>query len=86
MLEQEPQGWQYIRLVTQIIFSGLELAPSQQPPESKASKEHSLLHLEVTIPSHLHTSNDLDIPTITQEQVTSRESLGQVAGTVHKQA
>jgi hypothetical protein len=40
----------------------------------------------VTIPSHLHTSNDLDIPAVAREQVTSGESLGQVAGTVHKQA
>ncbi|EAW20712.1 uncharacterized protein NFIA_112360 [Aspergillus fischeri NRRL 181] len=84
--EREPQGRQHTRPVTQIIFSGLELPPSQQPPESEASTEHGLLHREATIPGHSHTSNDLDVPAVAREQLTSGELQGQVAGTVDKKA
>ncbi|KAF4210314.1 hypothetical protein CNMCM5878_004631 [Aspergillus fumigatiaffinis] len=84
--EREPQGRQHTRPVTQITFSGLELAPSQQPSESEASTEHGLLHPEATIPGHSHTSNDLDVPAVAREQLTSGELQGQVAGTVEKHA
>ncbi|GFF28545.1 hypothetical protein IFM61606_10180 [Aspergillus udagawae] len=66
-------------MVKAIIFSGLELAPSQQPPESEASTEHGLLHPEATISGHSHTSNDLDVPAVAREQLTSRELQGPVA-------
>jgi hypothetical protein len=62
------------------------LAPSQQLPESKANTEQGLLHPEATIPGHLHTFNDLDVPGVAQELLVSRELQGQVAGTVDKQA
>jgi hypothetical protein len=84
--EREPQGRQHTRPVTQIIFSGLELAPSQQPLESEASTEHGLLHPEATIPGHSHISDDLDAPAVAQELLVSGELQGQVAGTVDKQA
>lgn len=76
------QGRQHTRPVTQVTFSGMELAPSQQPPETEASTGHGLLHPEATIPGHSQTSNDLHVPTVAQEQLASGELQGQVAGTV----
>jgi hypothetical protein len=76
------QGRQHTRPVTQVTFSGMELAPSQQPPETEASTEHGPLHPEATIPGHSRTSNDLHVPTVAQEQLAFGELQGQVAGTV----
>lgn len=64
----------------------MELAPSQQPPETEASTAQGLLHPEATIPGHSHTSNDLDVPAVAQEQLASGELQGQVAGTVDNPA
>jgi hypothetical protein len=83
---REPQGRQHTRPVTQITFSEMGLAPSQQLPESEASTEQGLLHPEATIPGHSHTFNDLDVPGVAQELLVSGELQGQVAGTVDKQA
>ncbi|KAF7136920.1 hypothetical protein CNMCM5793_006582 [Aspergillus hiratsukae] len=82
---REPQGQQHTRPVTQITFSGMELALSQQPPEIAAITEHRLLHPEATIPGRSHTSNDLDVPAVAQEQLASGALQGQ-AGTVDNPA
>jgi hypothetical protein len=74
-----PQGRQHTRPVTQITFSGMEQAPSQQPPDTEASTEHGLLHPEATIPGLSHTSNGLDGPAVVQEQLASEGLRGQVA-------
>ncbi|KAF7588664.1 hypothetical protein BBP40_005415 [Aspergillus hancockii] len=62
----------------------MELAPSQQPPETKASTESGLLHPEATFPGLSHTSNDLDGPAVVQEQLASEGLQGQVAPVPHQ--
>lgn len=83
---REPQGRQHTRPVTQITFSETGLPPSQQPLETEASTEHGLLHPEAAIPGHSHTTNDLDVPAVAQEQLAAGELQGQVAGTVDNPA
>lgn len=72
---------QHTRPVTQITFSGMELALLQHPPETETSTEHGLLHPEATILGHSHTSNDLHVPAVAQEHLASGELQGQVAKT-----
>ncbi|GFF96384.1 hypothetical protein IFM53868_08512 [Aspergillus udagawae] len=75
-----PQRQQHTRPVTQITFSGMQLAPPQQPPETEASAEHGL-GVGHAPPSGEH---QLSLPTVTQLELppTTEDAQSPMANTI----